>query len=109
VGQVILEQAIHHLLVVVVDQNGNVYSIVHAKITKVAASRVECVLAQAAGVAKIITKVVKIGGHGDSNMDHHGVQQFAQILDTHNQALILNSIRGMTFTICKVVDQLVEI
>jgi hypothetical protein len=61
---------------VVVVQNGSVFSIVYAKTTKVVVNQVDYVLALAAGAVKITTKVVKIGGHGDSNMVLHGVQQF---------------------------------
>ena len=107
--RVIQEQAIRHLLVAVAEPNGNACNTVYAKTMKVAANQVECVLDQAAGAVKTITKVVKIGGHGVSNMVLHGVQQFDHNQVIHNQDLILNSIRGMTYMICKVADQLVDL
>ena len=61
---------------VVVDQNGSVYSTAYASTMKDAVNQVDCVLDQAAGAVKTITKVVKIGGNGDSNMVLHGVQRF---------------------------------
>jgi hypothetical protein len=74
--QAILDQATQHMVVAVAVQNGSVFSIAYVNTTKDAANQVDYVLAQVAGAAKTITKVVKIGGHGDSNMVLHGVQQF---------------------------------
>jgi hypothetical protein len=64
------------LLAAVAEVNGSAYNIAYVKTTKVAVNLVDIVLVLAAGAVKTITKVVKIGGHGVSNMVLHGVQQF---------------------------------
>jgi hypothetical protein len=76
--QVIQDPATQLFLVVVVDQNGSVYNTAYVRTMKAAVNQVDYVLALAAGAAKIITKVVKIGGHGDINMVLHGAQQFVR-------------------------------
>ena len=90
------------MLVEVVEVNGSAHSSVSARTTKAAANQEDIVLVQAAGAVKTTTKVVKIGGHGDSNMDRHGDLRSDHRAVTNCLDLIPNTIPGMTYTTCKV-------
>ena len=76
--QVIQDPAIQLFLVAAADQNGSAYNTAYVRTMKAAVNQVDYVLALEAGAVKTITKVVKIGGHGDTNMVLRGVQQFVR-------------------------------
>jgi hypothetical protein len=74
-----------------------------------AVNREDIVPVQEDGAVKTTTKAAKTGGHGATNMDHHGDLRSAHRAVIKIQDLILNIIHGTISMICKVQDQQAEI